>query len=456
MFQTQLKRSVKPLLLGATAVTVAATTSKYFPTPKPPSAHFSRPFLSQIHPLASSAQGDNTNTPSVTQPIVSPPSYAPLRTEIDTPEPEYIVRQRQLAEERKNAGKTKTPAEKSESRRFIDDGMQQVEVPVRVFPNWVPITIEQAEKAGPLGYLRYSAEHIADFVRNRVDDISYLFTGEIQAQLTDMTRYESSYREKNPLLIFNPYYEAIYRGLHDSHSISMKTGGSVPRFDYSEWLLLHPRPQVYLDMLVPPLDGSEPKPERITIQLYYDYLPLSTQNFVGLCDGFIDADRFLSYTHGLVHRIDHGHAFFAGDVLKRDGTAGIPFITNQLNKYLRDERFNIPHDGPGCVVMDNSGPDTNTSHFFITQRAMPELEGKYMVIGHVIDGMDVVRRVDGIPTENDGKPKIPVKILKSGILVRDEKDDAFATFKAKIPEFKDRKVEITPNAVDNNPNFLYP
>lgn len=453
MFQTQFRRAVTSAAksrINTTTITAATATigiagykyhSYHNNTKK--SQHTQPPtLLTHFHTLASVP--DTTTTNNV---------YTPRQTELIVTETDETPK----AEGQKQA--KKTPASQAPDRSCIDDGRQQVEVPIRVFPSFVPITLEEANKLGPAGQVRYVFEHIADFFRNRVDDISYLFTGEIQDQLHDPSRYEDAYAQKDPKMPFNAYYESIYRGWYDTHAIRMKTGGTVPRFDYSKWLLFNPRPQVYFDMIVP--DGNDPNaekiPERIVVQLYYDYLPNCTQNMIGLCDGFIDTDRFISYNHTYVHRVDHGHAFFAGDVLKRNGSEGTPFFANHEHKYLADERFNLPHDGPGCVVLDNRGPNTNTSHFFITQRAMPELEGKYMVIGHVLSGIETVRKIDNVPTDEEGKPLYPIKILKSGILINNvQKDDPFEELKKEVPQMKDRVATLTPPPVENNPDFIYP
>jgi peptidylprolyl isomerase len=65
--------------------------------------------------------------------------------------------------------------------------------------------------------------------------------------------------------------------------------------------------------------------------------------------------------------------------------------------------------------MANSGPDTNGSQFFITTVKTGWLDGRHVVFGRVIEGMDVVYKVEaeGSPS---GQPKHTVKIAKSGEL----------------------------------------
>nr|XP_027095988.1 peptidyl-prolyl cis-trans isomerase CYP63-like isoform X1 [Coffea arabica]XP_027095993.1 peptidyl-prolyl cis-trans isomerase CYP63-like isoform X1 [Coffea arabica]XP_027095998.1 peptidyl-prolyl cis-trans isomerase CYP63-like isoform X1 [Coffea arabica]XP_027096002.1 peptidyl-prolyl cis-trans isomerase CYP63-like isoform X1 [Coffea arabica]XP_027114875.1 peptidyl-prolyl cis-trans isomerase CYP63-like isoform X1 [Coffea arabica]XP_027114883.1 peptidyl-prolyl cis-trans isomerase CYP63-like iso len=180
-------------------------------------------------------------------------------------------------------------------------------------------------------------------------------------------------------------------------------------------------PLVFFDVSI---DGSPA--ERITIELFADVVPKTAENFRALCTGEkgigSSTGKPLHYKGSSFHRIIKGFMAQGGDFSKGNGTGGESIYGGKFP----DENFKLDHSEAGLLSMANSGPNTNGSQFFITFKRQPHLDGKHVVFGKVVEGMEVIRRVERVGTA-DGKPSGVVKIVDSGETSQSSTHDAFGT-----------------------------
>ncbi|KAJ2823864.1 hypothetical protein GGI24_003563 [Coemansia furcata] len=163
-------------------------------------------------------------------------------------------------------------------------------------------------------------------------------------------------------------------------------------------------PRVFLEFAV---DGRPSG--KVELELRRDVVPRTVENFRQLCTG----EKGFGYKNSKVHRIIPGFMIQAGDFTKGDGTGG----KSIYGEKFADEGFALKHDSPGLLSMANAGPNTNGSQFFITLDKTPWLDGKHVVFGKVVRGMDIVRMIEALG-DNDAplKPKKPIAICDSGVI----------------------------------------
>ncbi|CAI9110126.1 OLC1v1010102C1 [Oldenlandia corymbosa var. corymbosa] len=203
------------------------------------------------------------------------------------------------------------------------------------------------------------------------------------------------------------------------------------------------RPRCFLDISI----GGELE-GRLVVELYDDVVPKTAENFRALCTGEKgvgpNTGAPLHYKGSCFHRVIRGLLVQGGDNSAGDGTGG----ESIYGLKFEDENFDLKHERKGMLSMANTGPNTNGSQFFITTTQSSQMDGKHVVFGRVIKGLQVIRSIEHVKTSENECPTVDVLIADCGE-IPEGADDGTSNF------FKDGDIfPDLPAELDTKPDDL--
>ncbi|NXH79172.1 PPIL6 protein, partial [Hydrobates tethys] len=164
---------------------------------------------------------------------------------------------------------------------------------------------------------------------------------------------------------------------------------------------------VYLEIAI-----EEQPVGRLLFELFSDACPRTCENFRALCTGGAMSShdgRELTYKNSLFHRLVKNGWIQGGDIITGKGDGG----ESIYGPTFEDESFSVHHKGRGVLGMANKGRHSNGSQFYITLQPAPYLDKKYVAFGQLIEGTEVLQRLEAVPTFNE-RPTVDCKIINCG------------------------------------------
>ncbi|HSQ67133.1 MAG TPA: peptidylprolyl isomerase [Polyangiaceae bacterium] len=150
----------------------------------------------------------------------------------------------------------------------------------------------------------------------------------------------------------------------------------------------------------------------IKVELFVDQMPLTANNFIKLAkSGFYDGLHF--------HRVIDGFMLQFGCPYSRDPKSPMAGTGDSPDGTIKDEHTAKISNEPGTLSMANTGqPNSGSCQFFINTVHNSYLDwftpgqSKHPVFGKVIEGMDVVNKIEKTPTDREDRPRTPVQMKK--------------------------------------------
>ena len=150
---------------------------------------------------------------------------------------------------------------------------------------------------------------------------------------------------------------------------------------------------------------------KIKFELFDNEAPKTCKNFRHLCTKSLLNNKYPDYQGTIFHRVIKNFMLQGGDITNFDGTGGLSMYGVKFD----DENLDLEHNQPGLLCMANSGKDTNNSQFYITLKETPWLDKKHVVFGIILEGFDIIKKIELLEVNGEDKPLEEIRIVKCGL-----------------------------------------
>jgi len=160
---------------------------------------------------------------------------------------------------------------------------------------------------------------------------------------------------------------------------------------------------VYLDVSI---DNAAVK--RIEFILYSKISPLAAENFRRMCVG--EPEAKYTWVGATFYRI-------LDKFIDQSGVNSVQSAVHPGASFDDDKGgLQLKHDRVGLLSLANSGPNTNTGHFSIVMAPAPHLDGKYVVFGEVVSGIEHAWDINALAGASGSPPRGVATITGAGVL----------------------------------------
>ena len=154
---------------------------------------------------------------------------------------------------------------------------------------------------------------------------------------------------------------------------------------------------------------------KIEIELFRDIVPITVENFRLLCNG---TENGLTYKNSEFTKLIKDFGLYGGELQNNKDKDKCIY-----GEYFDDENYTYCHCRRGLLTMDNDGKNKNNSKFIITLKYIPWFDGKHVVFGQIIKGLEILNQIEDIETDNDDKPLKKIMIINCGEILDKNMED---------------------------------